>query len=156
MVGAPASNLGFGSNDGQVHIFSATGPSYPYEDSTARHGVANGQSGFGVAVEGDTLVVGRPGVESVDVFYRINGVWQSTPDILTANDGQAGDLFGDSLALSGKTVVISAPGDDDKGTDAGAAYVFVRNLNGKWSQQQKLTASDGKPNFQLFFGCHSG
>lgn len=145
VVGAPFSNLGFGNNDGQVHIFSTTAPSYLYEDSIARHGVPNGLSGFGVAVEGDTIIVGRPGVESVDVFYRINGVWQSTPDILTANDGQAGDLFGDSVALSGNTAVLSAAGDDDKGTDAGAAYVFVRGANGKWSQQQKLTASDGKP-----------
>ena len=57
-----------------------------------------------------------------------------------------GFLFGDSVAASGDTVVVGAPGEASKATGvngdqndasvlgAGAAYVFVRNgLN--WTQQ---------------------
>ena len=39
--------------------------------------------------------------------------------------------------------MIGAYGDDDNGmADSGSAYVYVRS-NGVWSEQQKLTASDG-------------
>src|SRR6185503_19688910 len=57
------------------------------------------------------------------------------------SDAAAGDLFGDSVAVSGDTAVVGAIGDDDGGTSSGSAYVFVRSA-GVWSQQQKLTASD--------------
>ena len=43
----------------------------------------------------------------------------------------------------GNTVVVGAPGDNTAaGEDAGSAYVFVRSGT-FWSQQAKLTASDG-------------
>ena len=32
--------------------------------------------------------------------------------------------------------------DDDNGSNSGSAYVYVRS-NGVWSEQAKLTASDG-------------
>jgi hypothetical protein len=38
--------------------------------------------------------------------------------------------------------VVGASGDDEVGTAAGAAYVFVR-VGGTWSFESKLTASDG-------------
>jgi hypothetical protein len=56
---------------------------------------------------------------------------------LTAADGATNDNFGTSVAISGPTAVIGAPGHDD---DAGAAYVFVHS-NGTWSLQKELTAS---------------
>ena len=36
--------------------------------------------------------------------------------------------------------------DDDVAIDSGAAYVFVRDLSGNWSQQAKLKASDAATN----------
>ena len=36
----------------------------------------------------------------------------------------AGDFFGYSVAVSGKTVVAGAPSDDTLNTDEGAAYIF--------------------------------
>jgi hypothetical protein len=58
---------------------------------------------------------------------------------LTASDGVADDRFGYSMARSGDTAAIGAWGDDSM---RGAAYVFVRSGT-IWSQQAKLTASDG-------------
>ena len=49
---------------------------------------------------------------------------------------------GNSVALSGDTAVLGAHGDDAGAADAGAAYVFVRSGT-TWTQQRKLTASDG-------------
>ena len=61
---------------------------------------------------------------------------------LTASDAAAGDAFGNSVAVSGDRMVVGANADDDSGDESGSAYVFVRS-GGVWSQDAKLTASDG-------------
>ncbi len=62
---------------------------------------------------------------------------------LTASDGEAGDRFGISVAISGDTAVVGAFQDDG---NRGSAYVFVRP-GGGWpgalNEDAKLTASDG-------------
>jgi len=70
---------------------------------------------------------------------------------LIASDVAAEDLFGDSVAISGDTVVIGAPdgvGAADDGSHSGSAYIFTRNSGGvdAWGQVTKLTASDAAPN----------
>ncbi len=61
---------------------------------------------------------------------------------LVGNEVGLGDEFGWSGAMSGNTMVIGAPFDDELGTDAGAAYVF--ELNGdRWTQTARLVANDG-------------
>ncbi|HEV2668857.1 MAG TPA: FG-GAP repeat protein, partial [Blastocatellia bacterium] len=63
---------------------------------------------------------------------------------LLVSDGAVLDRFGNSVAISGETVVVGAALDDDAaGLDQGAAYVFVRN-GGGWNLQQKLLASDAE------------
>lgn len=71
------------------------------------------------------------------------------------------DFFGDSIAISGDTVVIGAKGEDSAATgvygdqtnnstnSAGAAYVFVRK-NGKWELQAYLKAIN--PSVEDYFG----
>src|SRR4051794_30671794 len=46
---------------------------------------------------------------------------------LLASDGTDFDTLGSSVALSGDTAVVGAPRNDERGTDAGAAYVFARS-----------------------------
>ncbi|HSF16332.1 MAG TPA: PKD domain-containing protein [Vicinamibacteria bacterium] len=65
---------------------------------------------------------------------------------LTASDAAAGDLLGNSVAISGDTIVVGAIGDDiGENIGQGSAYVFVKGPTG-WAdmtQAAKLTASDG-------------
>ncbi|WP_462320683.1 hypothetical protein [Halochromatium sp.] len=61
-----------------------------------------------------------------------------------------GDFFGWSIALSGDTALVGAWLDDERGRDAGAAYVFTRRGN-RWSPEAKLTAADAKAGD--FFGA---
>ena len=65
------------------------------------------------------------------------------PATRLADDGNNGDQFGGTVAISGDYALVGAA-SDKVGTNAsqGSAYVFVRNGN-TWSQQAKLTASDG-------------
>jgi hypothetical protein len=64
---------------------------------------------------------------------------------LLASDGAAADLFGCSVSISGDYAIVGAYGDDDKGNVSGSAYIF-RWDGTSWSQQAKLTASDGDVN----------
>ena len=62
---------------------------------------------------------------------------------LTASDGEQNDIFGSSVSIDGDTAVIGSPMNDVNGNfNAGSTYVYVRS-NGVWSEQAKLTASDG-------------
>ena len=61
---------------------------------------------------------------------------------LTASDAAAGDHFGFAVAVSGDTVVVGASTQTIGGSSSGSAYVFVRSGT-TWTEQQKLTASDG-------------
>jgi trimeric autotransporter adhesin len=112
--------------------------------------------GDSVAVSGRTLAVGVPDATigsnfeqgAVYVFVRPASGWTDATQTakLTASDGAANDLFGQSVAVSGDTIVAGAPHATVGGdTDRGAVYVFVRPASG-WvdgTQTAKLTASDG-------------
>lgn len=114
----------------------------------AGDGATDDWLGWSVAVGGDTLVTGAIGDEpagvlsgSAYVFSRGKGGWTQTAKI-SPGDGAAGDFFGYSVAISGETIVVGAPFDDDGGTDRGSAYVYVLD-NGVWIEQLKLHPADG-------------
>jgi hypothetical protein len=71
---------------------------------------------------------------------------------LTASDGATNAEFGDSVSISGNTVVAGAPGCLGCGF-VGAAYVFTEPAKGwgNMTQTAKLTASDGEANNQFGF-----
>lgn len=84
---------------------------------------------------------------------------------LQPNRSDMHDIFGISLALSGDTLVVGAIGEDgaaggvngddssNTATEAGAAYVFVRN-GGRWAQQAYLKAE--QPQVGDYFGFSVG
>ncbi|OUS41693.1 hypothetical protein BE221DRAFT_216044 [Ostreococcus tauri] len=107
--------------------------------------------GQSVSVSGDTVVVGalydddngQSNSGSAYVFTRASdGTWTQQAK-LTASDPGSSDYFGQSVSVSGDTVVVGAYYDDDSGqSNSGSAYVFTRASDGTWTQQAKLTASD--------------
>jgi hypothetical protein len=112
--------------------------------------------GFGesVAIDGNTVVVGSPSGgfftssgEAV-VFTRTGTTWSQQAYLTAANAG-ADDFFGESVAISGDTIVVGALLEDSTATgspnegapESGAAYVFTRS-GGTWTQQAFLKASN--------------
>jgi hypothetical protein len=87
---------------------------------------------------------GKPDAGAAYTFTRDNaGVW-SQQHVLRADNRDAGDLFGGSVALSGDTLAVGAVGERGAGNskpDAGAAYLFTRDNVGLWSQQPVLRAA---------------
>ncbi|NPU98723.1 MAG: cadherin-like domain-containing protein [Candidatus Omnitrophica bacterium] len=99
--------------------------------------------GYSVAVSGDTVAVGAYGSQSgagaVYLFERDSGAgdrWVLIKKIM-ASDGEADDRFGSSLAFSGNTLLVGAPG---KKANQGGAYLFERNQGGirEWGEVVKL------------------
>jgi subtilisin family serine protease len=141
-----------GNLSGSVYIFQRDGSGNWVEQSklTASDGAANHKFGFNVAIDGDVALVGAIGDDdngsasgSVYVFQRDgldNWIEQSK---LTASDGAVLDFFGYSVAVAGNVALVGAYGDDDKGSVSGSAYVYSHDGFGNWTQQAKLTASDG-------------
>lgn len=115
--------------------------------------------GCGLGLQGDTLVVGaeehdHDGVNNAGaayVFVRTGGLWAEQAELVAADIGTyTGEFFGSSVALDGDTIAVGARmADLDAGVNAGAVYVFVR-VDGAWTQQAKLSASDAGP--QDWFG----
>ena len=105
------------------------------------------QSGYAVAVSGDTAVVGSileataagTITGAVHVFVRSGGTWIEQQRLVPEGGG-ANDLFGCAVAVSGDTVVVGAFGHDTGGaSNSGSAYVFARS-GSSWSQQAELQA----------------
>jgi hypothetical protein len=120
----------------------------------ADDGVARSLFGWSVAIRGDTVVAGAWGTAANQgaayVFERnhdpgnpgspLADNWGQVTK-LVANDGAAGDSFGNSVCVGDGSIVVGAPTDDARGS----AYTFERNQGGAdaWGQTLKLTASGG-------------
>jgi len=139
-----------GSQSGSAYVFRKTGGIWFQEQKlTSPDGVASAGFGFSVSSSGDVVIVGaddgrdRSGTDrgSAYVYRLIAGTW-TFEQKLTAADGTANDQFGVSVSISGDVAIVGAYADDDDGFGSGSSYVFRRN-GGIWSQEQKLTASDG-------------
>ena len=79
-----------------------------------------------------------------------NGSW-SQQTKLTAEDGVAYDYGSATASRSdGDHAVVGAYSQRRRRRcNSGSAYIFVKNDNGTWSQQAKLTANDGAANDSL-------
>ena len=163
-------------NAGAVYVFTRTAGVWT-QQAYLKASNTNAVDGFGysVALSGDTLVVGAPWESSnatgvngnqldnsalyagaVYVFTRTAGVWTQQA-YLKASNTDAGDRFGQGLAIDGDTLVAGARfeasaasgvnGDqsDNSAPIAGAVYVFTRTA-GAWAQQAYLKPSNAGAN----------
>ena len=148
VAGAPADDIGANSTQGSAWVFVRDGVVWaPPARLVAADGAANVAFGNSVAISGETIAVGEAGDAggrgSAYVFTYNGRIWTQQAK-LTASDGAALDNFGDSVAISGETVVVGAAGDDiGASVNQGSAYVFTRSGT-TWSRQAKLTAGDGR------------
>jgi hypothetical protein len=104
--------------------------------------------GYSAGIDGDYAIVGAYGYSSSQgiayVLHNNGTTWENIAK-LQASDGEASDYFGRAVSISGNTIVIGAYGDDDNGSNSGAAYVFTKPESG-WAdmiETAKLLPSDG-------------
>jgi hypothetical protein len=159
-----------GDNCGAAYVFERNydpgNPGTPLADNwgqvqklTASDAAGQDHFGRSVAISGDTIVVGAPQDDdgggqsgSAYVFERnYDPITPSTPlpdnwgevAKIIALDDDANDYFGWSVSISGDTVVVGAPYNDDVYGGSGSAYVFARNKGGpdNWGQVKKMNAN---------------
>ncbi len=151
IVGAPQDDVGVNANQGSAYVFVRNGTAWTQQAQlTAMGGAAQDFFGISVSIKSETAIVGAYADDvsvntnqgSAYVFVRSGGVW-SQQQQLTASDGAADDLLGISVSIIGDTAIVGSYGDDvSANVNQGSAYIFVRS-GVVWTQQQKLTASDG-------------
>ena len=152
LIGAPQDEIGANSNQGSAYVFVRSGSTWSQQAKlTASDGAADDEFGTSVALDGNTALVGAYADEdyqgSAYVFVRSGTTW-SQQQKLVASDGALNDYFGWSVALDGNYALIGARWDNSPNMNQGSAYVFVRS-GSTWSQQKKLTASDGESDDQF-------
>jgi hypothetical protein len=158
VAGASCDDADSGERSGSAYLFERDegGPGTwgQVAKLTASDGASYDYFGYAVSIGGDTVVIGAWGDAdngddsgSVYLFERNEGGPNSWGQVakLIASDGAQEDEFGNSVSISGDTVVVGAYFDDDNGFNSGSAYVFERDEGGadNWGQVAKLTASDG-------------
>jgi len=108
--------------------------------------VSGNAFGLSLSISDDTAVIGARGTPNGSavqqgaayVFKQNSGGadnWGLVKKI-TAADGAAGDLFGWSVSLDGKTLVLGAPLDNSANLDQGSAYIF-KTENDAWVEDAK-------------------
>ncbi len=159
IVGADGDDVGGNTDQGSAYIFFRSGTTWTQQAKiTASDGIASDNFGSSISISGDYVIVGaneddvgsNSNQGSAYIFHKSGTTWSQQAKI-TSSDGLADDQFGISVSISGDYVIVGADTDDVGGdTDQGSAYIFHRSGTA-WSQQAKITASDGATTDQ--FGC---
>jgi len=109
--------------------------------------------GAGVDIDGDTVAIGEPNRQCVQIFERNQGgpnAWGHARTIAPSIFSQ--DL-GRSVSLDGDLLVAGAQTENAPLNDSGAAYLFGRDQGGpgNWGLIKKLLASNAAASDR--FGC---
>ena len=149
VVGAPFDTAHDGTSyAGAAYVFKHDSTGWvQMEKLTATTGDAAMWDGFGfsVSVSGNTVAIGAPwdeGITGAAYVFALNGtLWQQMAKFPLEGVGSY-SYFGQSVAVSGDTIVVGAYNDDvtDGLTNTGAAYLF-RAEGTEWIVE-KVTASD--------------
>ncbi len=132
VVGAFFDDVG-ATNAGSAYIYdlSSATPRVPVITLHNPSPAENDFFGCSVAISGTRIVVGacRDDTGATDAgsayVYDLTSATPTVP-VATLNkpSPEENDYFGNSVAISGTRVVVSAPNDDKGATDAGSAYVY--------------------------------
>jgi RHS repeat-associated protein len=154
-IGAPFV-AGADINQGAVYVFTRSGVTWSQQQKLSWGFAGDNEFGCSVGVRGNRLVIGACGYDEwpnyiaqgyAFVYVRSGTTWSQQARLFLTNR-RNGDGFGASVAISpdGNYVIVGAPYRESiNGTDAGAAYVFVRSGT-SWLQQAELLPDIGNPN----------
>lgn len=146
VVGAPYDDHSGGVQAGSAYVFIRTGPAWSEQAKlVATDARFYDRFGSSVAVFGDTILVGAPeddgptgfNAGSGYVFVRSGTTWAQQAK-LSPTDALDDDKLGTSVAVSGDTAVLGAPGAGNWG----AAHIFVRS-GSLWTRQARLDGVGG-------------
>lgn len=149
LIGAPTANGGFGVGTGAVYVFVKGQDGWTEQARLVPTDPGQGDLfGASVAIQGDTAVIGAQnkgqgfgGVGAAYVFVRSGATWTQQTELAPTCVlcGATGDFFGWAVAISGHTILVSAPGMLG---GQGAVFDFLQTGD-TWTQESILTSTDG-------------
>lgn len=155
VVGCSGADNGLGSpysDAGAVYVFERSGNDWLQNAKLTASAVAQYELlGRRVALHGDTIAAGAPGVRvngnvrqgAVDVFERVGGTWQYRSRVV-ASDGEAEESLGQQgLALTAERLYVGLTGNVVDGVPTGSVYSYRRDAGGQWYQAVRFEAFDG-------------
>jgi len=163
VIGAPAHFGGGVAISGAAYIFDRNqGGANNWGEVTKITASDAGEDdvfGIAVSIDGDTVVVGAGGDDSIPTdagsvyfFGRDQGGANNWGEVtkLTASDADDFDALGSAVTIQSDLMFVGSPGDDDGGNGSGAFY--GSELNGSWAALEKFTASDAGPSSGVLKG----
>ena len=161
LVGAHLDDVGTNVDQGSAYAFIRTVSAWSQQGKLlATDGLGGDEFGYAVDLSGDgnTALIGAYADDvltsvnqgSAYVFTRFLSAWSQQAQLI-AGEGDASDLFGAAVALSGDGLVAMVGADADNvgaNSDQGSATMFLRSGTA-WTQQSRLTAADGAANDRL-------
>jgi len=139
----------YGNDSGAAYIFRFDGTDWIQEVKLQPQDLkSEDHFGYDVSVCGDICLVGAEGKNyygagaGVVYVFRFNGSNWIKEAKLGASDPAPVDSFGFSVSISSNVCVMGSPFDNDRGWQAGSAYIF-RFDGSNWLEEAKLTAFDG-------------
>ncbi len=138
---------------GSVYVFRYDPDTQTWQEQQKLIPSDPGRFGWSVSLQGDVALIGAPadaeqgfaaGAAYIFRYDPKSQLWVQEQKLL-ASDPEQLDGFGHSVSLDGDRALIgSTKSDAPPVFNTGAAYVFGYDAKtSQWSEQQKLTASDG-------------
>jgi hypothetical protein len=135
VIGSPLANAG-ATKSGRIDIFVRRAGQWVHDTTlVSAVPVRDGYFGRAVAISGDVIAVGEPGVRSypaaVTIFSRTPAGWTQAARLTAA----AGSGLGWSVAMEGDRILAGAPGS--------RFVTVIERRRGTWMRVHDLTASTG-------------
>jgi hypothetical protein len=141
-----------GTNSGAAYLFQYNPNTGAWDETKllASDGSSSDAFGSSVSISGNNALLGAYGDDDYATdsgaaylfqYNPTSGAWDELK-IVASDAGVSSAWFGDEVAISGNTALISAPGDNVNGAWTGAAYFYQFNpATGFWDES-KVMASD--------------
>jgi hypothetical protein len=143
---------GASAERGAVYVFVRDGSGWTEQAKlTAPDAAQNDLFGEYVAIDGDTAVIGAPGVDGAGASFEQGAAYVSTrtgaswsePSRLPVTGGERGDQSGHGVAIAGDTAFVGVPfAEVGSNFDQGAVDLFARDGEA-WEPAGRLSAADG-------------
>lgn len=133
-------STGANASKGAAYVFVFDSATWTQE---AKLSAADGETfdglGASVSLAGNRALVGSQQAHAAYVFLSDGTIWSQEAKLTVDELGL--DFFGAPVSLSANRALIGASGDDEKGLDSGAAYIFAFDGT-TWNQEAKLASDD--------------
>ncbi|WP_411955639.1 beta strand repeat-containing protein, partial [Cysteiniphilum sp. SYW-8] len=154
VLGSGDASIAASAGAGAVYIYRFNGVSWAQEVMlTAQTLVANGNFGFSVAIEGETVIASHRNNPTEALVYRyLEGSWlllESFKGSDTLDNDGFGGSYGTIVIDNGRVLVGNSAKDVSGLSSAGKAYLFDLPANSNLGTLAAITVTEGDPAYNI-------